>query len=200
MSVKPDNTLADPEQGMANLRRQLAEVQRLLDQRTAERDEALAREIATAEVLQVINSSPDELEPVFGAMLEKAMRLCEAAFGVLWTTDGKTFSAAGLRGVPPDYAEFVRGRSRKPEPETALGRLIGGEPFVHVPDVTTRDISDEVVRKLVDLGGARTLLAVPLRRDRALLGAFVIYRQEVRRAGVRRNAGEGSESLWRRLR
>jgi len=70
MSVKPDNTLADPEQGMANLRRQLAEVQRLLDQRTAERDEALAREIATAEVLQVINSSPDELEPVFGAMCD----------------------------------------------------------------------------------------------------------------------------------
>jgi class 3 adenylate cyclase len=172
MSPTPDSTL-DLQQLIAELQRQLAES-------NAERNEALAREAASAEVLQAINSSPGDLAPVFDAMLEKAMRLCEAAFGVLWTTDGKTFSAAGLRGVPPDYAEFVRGRSRKPEPETALGQLISGKHFVHVPDVTTRDISDEVVRKLVDLGGARTLLAVPLRRDRALLGAFVIYRQEVR--------------------
>src|SRR5215208_4706675 len=174
MSATLDGTLADPKNHI------IADLQRQLAASNAERDEALEQQTATAEVLQVINSSPGDLAPVFDAMLEKAMRLCEAAFGVLWTTDGKTFSAAGLRGVPPDYAEFVQGRSRKPEPETALGRLIGGEPFVHVPDVTTRDISDEVVRKLVDLGGVRTLVAVPLRNDRVLLGAFVIYRQEVR--------------------
>ena len=142
--------------------------------------EALDRQTATAEVLGVINSSPGDLAPVFDAMLEKAMRLCEAAFGVLWTSDGETFSAAALRGVPPDYAEFVAGRSRRPEPDTALGRLVGGEDFVHVLDVAERHTSDETVRRLVELGGVRTLLAVPLRKDRAQLGAFVIYRQEMR--------------------
>jgi class 3 adenylate cyclase len=142
--------------------------------------EALDQQTATAEVLGVINSSPGDLAPVFDAMLEKAMRLCEAVFGVLWTTDGETFSAAALRGVPAAYAEFVADQRRRPEPETALGRLLSGERFVHVADVTTRQTNDQVVRKLVELGGVRTLLAVPLRRDCLLLGAFVIYRQAVR--------------------
>src|SRR3954447_22382460 len=202
MSATPDCTLADPQQVIAKLQQQLAKRTAEHNEALAERDEALEQQTATAEVLQVINSSPGDLAPVFDAMLDKAMRLCEAAFGVLWITDGKTFSAAGLRGVPPDYAEFVQGRSRKPEPETALGRLIGGEPFVHVPDVTTRDIRDEVVRKLVDLGGTRTLLAVPLRRDRALLGAFVIYRQEVRpfsekQIALLQNFAAQAVILWR---
>jgi GAF domain-containing protein len=142
--------------------------------------EALEQQTATAEVLQVINSSPGDLAPVFDSMLEKGMRLCEAAFGVLWTSDGDAYRAAALRGVPPEFAEFVLDQRRMPEPDSALGQLASGKSFVHVADVTSRQSISEIVRKLEELGNIRTLLAVPLRKDGALLGAFHIYRQEVR--------------------
>src|SRR6266851_3026307 len=91
-----------------SLRRVIAGLQRELAQTTTERNEALAWETATAAVLQVINSSPGELAPVFDAMLDKATTLCEAAFGILWTHDGENYHAAAFRNVPPAYAEFLR--------------------------------------------------------------------------------------------
>ena len=94
MSPPPDRTLDDPQKIIADLRRELT-------RRTAERDEALTRETATAEVLQVINASPGDLAPVFEAILEKAMALCEAEFGILNTYDGENFHRAAARGVPP---------------------------------------------------------------------------------------------------
>src|SRR2546423_15348397 len=80
--------------------------------RNAERDEALEQQTATAEVLGVINSSPGDLTPVFETMLEKALSLCEAAFGVLWTSDGDTYDRAALRGVPPDFVQYRAARPR----------------------------------------------------------------------------------------
>ena len=142
--------------------------------------EALEQQTATAEVLGVINSSPGDLTPVFETMLDKAMRLCEAAFGVLWTSDGDTFVAAALRGVPPDYIEFIASRRRKPTRDTALGELALGKDFVQIPDVASRPTSDEIVSRLVELGNVRTLLVVPLRKDGVLLGSIHVYRQEVR--------------------
>jgi PAS domain S-box-containing protein len=143
-----------------------------------ETQEALEQQTATAEVLQVINSSPGDLAPVFDAILEKALTLCNAAFGVLWTEDDGSYRASALRGVPPAYAEFIKREPRGPEPGGALGRLASGEALVHIPD-TAASKADQTARTLTDLGGIRTLLAVPLRKDGRFLGAFTIYRQHV---------------------
>src|SRR5215469_16873106 len=120
MSATPDSTLADPQQIIANLRR--------------ERDEALAREAATAEVLGVINSSPDELAPVFDALLEKAMRLCEASFGHLRTYDGDQFHLAAIRGEPSLVERARQNRTFRPGPHNPTQALLRGERIVHVAD------------------------------------------------------------------
>jgi GAF domain-containing protein len=145
--------------------------------------EALDQQTATAEVLQVINLSPGDLAPVFDAMLEKAMRFCEAVFGVLLTYDGDRFHHAALRGVPAAYTQYMREHPPIYGPETAPGRLASGERLVHVVDITDTDtyrLGDRNRRAIADLAGARTLVAVPLCEDAQLLGAIVIYRQEVR--------------------
>src|SRR5215831_21198668 len=149
MSGTPDSTLADPQHIIANLRRQLVEcraerdealaerlkAQRKLAEVTAERDEALGQQTATADVLQVINSSPGDLTPVFDAMLAKALGLCGAAFGVLWTYDGGRVHAAALHGVPPAFAEFLKRAPHSVSSHNAHGRLLAGESIVHVVDL-----------------------------------------------------------------
>ena len=144
--------------------------------------EALEQQTATAEVLQVINSSPGDLAPVFDAMIDKAMRLCDAAFGVLWTYDGEYMHASAIRGVPPQMVEFLRQGPHRPARVVQQG-LLGGEPFQHIPDLTLTDgyrSGDPLPRAGADLGGVRTLLGVPLRKDDKVLGVFGVYRQEVR--------------------
>ncbi|HEV2189415.1 MAG TPA: GAF domain-containing protein, partial [Stellaceae bacterium] len=145
-----------------------------------ETHEALEQQTATAEVLGVINSSPGDLAPVFDAMLEKALELCSAAFGVLWTYDGEFTHAAAIRGATPAYREFLNVPQR-PGPGSAQLRLMEGERFVHVADLADSDdyrSGHALPRALVDLGGGRALLAVPLRKDGGYLGAIMIYRQE----------------------
>jgi len=144
--------------------------------------EALQQQTATAEVLQVINSSPGDLAPVFDAMLERALTLCEAAFGALWNYDGDCFEAIALRGVSSGYAELLSGPQR-PSAGTALGRIARGERLVHIADVEADPLyqsGDPHRRALVDEAGARTFLVVPLNKDERVVGAFTIYRQEVR--------------------
>src|SRR5215831_1913644 len=131
MSATPDSTLADPERLIADLRRRLAE-------REAELAEALEQQTAIAEVLQVINSSPGDLAPIFDAMLRKAASLCEAAFGILFTYNGDCFQAAALHNVPPGFAATL-GEPFHPSPGAALDRLLGGQRFAHFSDVAMED-------------------------------------------------------------
>src|SRR5262249_24521015 len=146
--------------------------------------EALEQQTATAEVLGVINSSPGDLAPVFDAMLERALRLCDAAFGNLWTYDGEASRLAAMRGASPEYrAELIRAGPQKPEPGNSLLRLVEGEPLVQIADIAAEGAhrSGAAVRRmLADRAGARTVLWVPMRGDRALVGFFTIYRTEVR--------------------
>src|SRR5207248_882133 len=144
--------------------------------------EALEQQTATAEVLGVINSSPGDLLPVFDSMLEKALRLCEAAFGLLSTYDGAYFHCVAERGLPPVYAEIAR-EPYRPGAGTATLRALEGEPYVHIADVREDPGTlqgDRGRRAIVELAGARTQLVVALRKDNVLLGTFLIYRQEVR--------------------
>jgi GAF domain-containing protein len=146
--------------------------------------EALEQQTATSEVLQVINSSPGDLAPVFDAMLDKATRLCEAAFGVLSVvTDGGLLAHRSFSGRP-EAAEFLRGSPPvRPGPRTTMGRLLAGENCVHVEDARDDDLyrsGDPGRRMMVDLAGARTLISLALRKDGDLLGAITLYREEVR--------------------
>ena len=171
VSPAPDRTLADPHQVVADLRRALAECE-------AERDAALAREAATAEVLQVINSSPGDLKPVFDAILEKAHSLCGAEYGVLFTYDGELFWTAAIHGAPPSFPERQEGI----RPGFGFTGLVRGERFLHLHDmveVAAQRPDDPVPRRLVERG-IRTQLAVPLRKDGRLLGIITANRREVR--------------------
>ena len=139
-----------------------------------EQREALEQQTATAEVLQVINASPGDLAPVFDAMLREGDAAVRGGvrrrFG---TYDGERFNAVALRGVPPAFAEFLTERRTRSDRTPAHGRLLLGETVVHIADVMDeRPIGPATrsARSLVELGGGRTLLAVPLRKDETFLG------------------------------
>ena len=151
-----------------------------------ERDEALEREKASAEVLRVISSSPGELKPVFESLLENATRLCAAQFGNLDLREGDGFRIAALHNAPKAYTEW---RQRQPVvhitglPYIPLARIVRTKAVQHVPDLT----KDEAYIKgappiiaLVESAGARSLLSVPMLKEGDVIGAIVIYRQEVR--------------------
>jgi GAF domain-containing protein len=172
-----------------------------------EQREALEQQTATAEVLQVINASPGDLAPVFDAMLEKALRLCDAAFGYLLTYDGGQFHIAAQRGLPARYVEYMAATPLKPGPGGGQQRVLRGERFVQFIDMKDdeayRSGANPAHRAMVDLGGARAGLIVPLRKDDALVGTFTIYRQEVRAFSSRsrycRTSLRRRSSLWRML-
>jgi two-component system NtrC family sensor kinase len=164
---------------ITDLERQLALAQRELR-------EALERQAATDEVLRVISSLPGELEPVFETMLANATRLCEAKFGVLFRSEGDALRAVALHGAPTQFAEERRRNPViRPSPDSTLGRALATKQAVQIADV--RDEPDyldapsgSTGARLAKLAGARTLAAVPMLKESELVGAIIIYRQEVR--------------------
>ncbi|WP_244608133.1 GAF domain-containing protein [Bradyrhizobium algeriense] len=151
--------------------------------RTHELTESLQQQTATADVLRVISASPGELEPVFQAMLENAVRLCEAKFAMLRLLEGDQFRAVGMWNLPPDYSEFLAQNPIRINAKIPLGRLVNSKQPVHVHDV----LQDESYLErypgmiaLAEIGGARTLLQVPMLKEGHLVGSIGIYRQEVR--------------------
>ncbi len=154
-----------------------------MELRTSELSEALAQQTATSDVLKVISSSPGDLKPVFDAMLENAMRICGAEYGSVFNYADGAFSVAALRGVPPAFAEYLTAGPRVWHADTALGRLAATKQTVHIDDIQKGQASaesDPGRMAALGLGGARTLVAVPMIRDGELVGAFSVYRQEVR--------------------
>ena len=154
-----------------------------LRQRTDDLSEALEQQTATSEVLKVISASPGELNPVFDAMLANALQICEASFGNLLIFDGEGFNLAATRNTPPAYIDLYKDGAYRPGPRTGLGRIVRTKQVVHVEDIAAdRGYAghDPLRVVTVDVLKARTFLAVPMLKDNELVGAIVIYRQEVR--------------------
>ena len=154
-----------------------------LRQRTDDLSEALEQQTATSEVLRVISSSHGELEAVFDSMLENAVRLCDAKFGVLNLYDGEAFRHVAMHNVPPAYAAAREGKVVRPPPGGQLDQVVKAKEAVHIEDVHQmlpyRE-GNPNVRALGDLGGARTMVTVPMLKENQLIGAIGIFRQEVR--------------------
>jgi GAF domain-containing protein len=154
-----------------------------LRQRTADLTESLEQQTATSEVLQVISSSPGDLQPVFEAMLEKAVRICDAKFGNIYAPDGNVFRLLATHNTPPGLAENRRRSPIRSSPTTLFGRMLTAKAVVHVVNLPAEKGYIERVPETVsavELGGIRTVLAVPMLKEDELVGAFTVYRQEVR--------------------
>ena len=146
--------------------------------------QSLQQQTATADVLKVISRSPGELQPVFEAMLENATRICEAKFGNLWLREGDNFRIGATHGAPPAYAET---RQRKSvihfSPGDLLSRMIPTKQLQHITDIRLEQAYIERepgAVAVVEAAGARTVLIVPMLKEKELIGVVAIYRQEVR--------------------
>jgi signal transduction histidine kinase len=155
-----------------------------VQERTHELTESLEQQTATSEVLQVISSSPGELEPVFRIMLENATRVCGANFGMMQLWNGETFSTAAAYNVPPAFAALREGKPiHVHHPQSGLSTVLTSHQVVHIHDVTKGAAylgGDPNVIQLANIGGARTVVLVPMMKEEEFVGVFTIYRQEVR--------------------
>jgi two-component system, NtrC family, sensor kinase len=151
--------------------------------RTRDLTEALQQQTATADVLKVISSSAGELEPVFQALLENAVHLCEAEFGMLFLPEENEFRAVGKWNLPPAYSEFLGKNTIRLDPRTPLGRAAITKQPVQVADILVDQsyiVRHPGIVAVAEDGGARTLLQVPMLKENELVGTIGIYRQEVR--------------------
>jgi signal transduction histidine kinase len=167
----------------ARLQESYADLEKKVELRTAELSESLQQQTATTDVLRVISSSSGDLQPVFESMLSNALHICEAKFGNLLLFDGEGFTAAELHNAPAAYAEMYKKGPLIPGPNTGLRRIIETRQVVHIADITAesgRIERDPLRVATAQILQARTFLAVPMLKDEELVGAIIIYRQEVR--------------------
>ena len=153
-------------------------------QRTHELTESLEQQTASSEVLQVISSSPGDLQPVFETMLQNAVRICDAKFGNIFRWDGDALHLVATHNIPPAFAELRRRSPFRPGPENHIGRMVATKAVVHVADLAADqryiERRDPAAVAAVELGGIRTFVAVPMLKENELIGALIVYRQEVR--------------------
>ena len=155
-----------------------------LSQRTTDLGEALEQQTATSEVLAIISASPGNLEPVFAAILEKAVRICDAGFGNVERWDGATMEYVASHKTPPAFAEARRRIVYRPDPELFISRMLRTKRVVQIADAASEKAY--IKRRLplfvaaVELGGARTILLVPMLMNNEPIGMFSLFRQEVR--------------------
>jgi signal transduction histidine kinase len=152
-------------------------------QRTRELTESLAQQTATSEVLQVISSSPGDLEPVFHAMLENATRICEAKFSTLMLAEGDAFRLGAVHNAPKAFADVLQRGPVRPNPHITFGRAVATKRVAQTADITIEQPyleGDPLAVAAAELGGYRTVLAVPMLKESEIIGALVFFRQEVR--------------------
>src|SRR5262249_40597627 len=160
----------------------VADMQEQLDRLTRELVEAREQQAATSQVLGVISSSPTELEPVFQVMLANAVHVCEAKSGSLYLCDGDLLRQVARYNMPPELVTALRKlpRTYRVDQETALARAVRTKQIVHIPDLKKQPFLDESLRAVAVKYGLRTVLAVPLLQEKAVLGVIAIHRREVR--------------------
>ena len=147
-----------------------------LRQRTGDLTESLQQQTATADVLRLISTSPGELQPVFSAMLENALQICAAKFGLLYRYSDDAFVARAMVGAPPALVDALLDKPFVPGPAVPLGRLLRTKQVIRTIDAGAEE-SKPLSAQLAD---ARSHIAVPMLKDNELIGAICIYRQEVR--------------------
>jgi GAF domain-containing protein len=153
-----------------------------LRHRTTDLTESLEQQTATSEVLRVISSSPGQLEPVFQAMLENAVRICDAKFGNLWVREGDKFRIVAIHGASQEYRDALFSEPLLlPHPQSAAGRVASTGKVVQIDDMSTAPTYGQKMRAAtIDIMKARTLVGVPMLKESEVVGFIAIYRQEVR--------------------
>ena len=167
----------------ARLQESYADLENKVEQRTAELTESLEQQTATSEVLQVISSSPGELNPVFQKMLENATRVCGANFGVMNLWDGNSLKIAADYNGPPAFSASRQQTMINPHPQSGLAAVVRTHQVAHILDVRESPAylaGAPAAVEIADVAGARTIVIVPMLKEDELIGTIAIYRKEVR--------------------
>jgi GAF domain-containing protein len=151
---------------------------------TRELNEVQEQQTAASEMLRVISSSPADLQPVFGAILNNAERICDVIGGAICRWDGNALHHLAIRWPRPAFAELMMRTPIHPNPKTNVGRMLTTKAEVHVPDLAAESAYIEQrepgIVAAVEIGRVRTFLAVPMLKENELIGAIILAREEVR--------------------